>query len=268
MTQAVAQAEAQRAAERVEAADIVAAQTPEQAEIAARLVQAPLEEPTTMGIIGQLGYVGQPIGLATALLQRGLWNPKGMVIDVTAKNVNKYRECACQGQEVNNCCRSRDMVYVMSQQPDFLKQRSALQELVYGRGHLVIMSVKCTPEMAGNGIEYCWGVSKLYFRRHINDRNFQNHANNVNKAMSTKQTTDRNGKEIAAPLSLERVHKFSRRVRTYRNLYREHGNNLTEIAKKQGVTGYALIEKMCKKASTHRNIVEQEINFLNDVLFA
>ena len=188
--QAVTQAEAQAAAERVEAADIVAAQTPEQAEIAARLVQAPLEEPTTMGIIGQLGYVGQPIGLATALLQRGLWNPKGMVIDVTAKNVNKYRECACQGQEVNNCCRSRDMVYVMSQQPDFLKQRSALQELVYRRG------------------------------------------------------------------------------RTYRNLYHEHGNNLTEITEKHGMTGYGLIEKMCKKASTHRNIVEQEINFLNDVLFA
>ena len=52
--QAVAQAEANAAAERVEAADIVAAQTPEQAEIAARLVQAPLKEPTTTDIIGHL----------------------------------------------------------------------------------------------------------------------------------------------------------------------------------------------------------------------
>ena len=86
--------------------------------------------------------------------------------------------------------------------------------------------------------------------------------------MSTKQTTNRDGKEIATPLSLEHVCKFSHCVRTYRNLYRKHGNNLTKIAKKQGVTGYALIEKMCKKASMHRNIVEQEINFLNDVLFA
>jgi hypothetical protein len=36
----------------------------------------------------------------------------------------------------------------------------------------LVMSLKCTPEMVGNGIEYCWGVSKLYFRRHFNDRNF------------------------------------------------------------------------------------------------
>jgi len=117
------------------------------------------------------GYVGKPIGLATALFQRKLWNPEGMIMRVTSKNVKQWRTCQCDDTEVRACCKMREMVHVMSMQPDFMNQRSALEELIYSRGHLVIMSVKCHPEIAGNGIEYAWGLAKLQFRRRFNDRN-------------------------------------------------------------------------------------------------
>ena len=44
------------------------------------------------------------------------------------------------------------------------------KELVESCGHVLRMGVKGHPEMAGKGIEYCWGKSKQKFRRDVNDR--------------------------------------------------------------------------------------------------
>jgi len=161
-------------------------------------------------------YDSKPIGLATALFQRGLWHPDGMVLRLTSKNVQHYRTCACEGDTINPCCRAREMVHVMAIQPDFSAQQSALEELVHAQGHRVIFSVKCHPEMAGNGIEYAWGISKLQFRRRFNDLSTQRQAENVSKALSTKSVVDKDGVLRSAPLCLDRVRKYSCRARTDR----------------------------------------------------
>ena len=82
--------------------------------------------------------------MATAILQRGLWDSSvlGMVIYVKPKIVIKYWSCRCTGTVVPKCFRIMDIGNIMITQPDFLEHHSALQELVYGRAKLVDMLVK------------------------------------------------------------------------------------------------------------------------------
>ncbi|KAJ1387814.1 hypothetical protein B484DRAFT_459831 [Ochromonadaceae sp. CCMP2298] len=55
---------------------------------------------------------------------------------------------------------------VLSRCPDFASEVSALQELLESRGHILIVCVKCHPELAGCGIEYsCWNAWNALWRR-------------------------------------------------------------------------------------------------------
>lgn len=49
--------------------------------------------------------------------------------------------------------------------PDFRDQPSMLQIEVEKRGHILVMSPKSHPEVAGVGIEYSWGMSKKDYRK-------------------------------------------------------------------------------------------------------
>ena len=48
---------------------------------------------------------------------------------------------------------------------DFKNEVGALEQIVIERGHLLIMSPKGHPELAGVGIEYGWGHAKYLFRK-------------------------------------------------------------------------------------------------------
>ena len=58
---------------------------------------------------------------------------------------------------------------VLQALPDFKNERTALQHVVESRGHILLLSPKFHPEVAGVGIEYSWGFSKQKFRRVHND---------------------------------------------------------------------------------------------------
>jgi hypothetical protein len=105
------------------------------------------------------------------------------------------------------------------------------------------MSPKCHPELAGLGIEYSWGKSKLEFRRRINDQVPAHLHYNIERSL---------GLEV---LPLERVRKFARRTRDYRHVY-------AAPPSEAGEDGHELIEKMRKERKAHRNIVDLELSFL------
>ena len=78
------------------------------------------------------------------------------------------------------------------------------------------MSPKYHPEIAGLGIEYCWGKSKLCFRREVNDCKSANLYRNV--LMATGDTRFRlhgkpGGPWRDAPLPVARIRRFARRTR-------------------------------------------------------
>ncbi|CAM9391459.1 unnamed protein product, partial [Sphacelaria rigidula] len=49
---------------------------------------------------------------------------------------------------------------VLANLPDFKHEETALQHTVESRGHILLMSPKYHPGVAGVGIEYSWGISK------------------------------------------------------------------------------------------------------------
>jgi hypothetical protein len=53
---------------------------------------------------------------------------------------------------------SLSLKHILSQQLDFKNELSALQHLAKRLGTKVICSSKFHAEIAGEGIEYCWGI--------------------------------------------------------------------------------------------------------------
>jgi hypothetical protein len=163
------------------------------------------------------GYVGKPKGMAQVLLERGLYTP-GMTKDQAKAALSK---CG-----------------------DFKNEMSALETFLVDRGHLLLISPKCHPELAGCGIEYMFGKIKWTFRRHTNDTVAANLSNNVYQA-------------ITMVSNVERCWRFQRTTRTYRRMYFDlHQNNYV------GADSYEGLEEMVKKYTTHRNIGEICHNYI------
>ena len=53
----------------------------------------------------------------------------------------------------------------MMLQSDFMNEITLLQHHGIKMGVIIDRSPKCHPELAGKGIEYDWGLSKLHYRR-------------------------------------------------------------------------------------------------------
>jgi hypothetical protein len=135
---------------------------------------------------------------------------------------------------------------------DFATETTALQELLESRGHILVPCVKCHPELAGCGIEYSWGKSKMEFRKKNNGTG--NKRSNLQERVARSLDT-------ASVLPLEKVWKFERRTRDYRNVYIKLSERSVDA---EDVT-HQFIEKMVKNHKTHRNIVEIDREFLQNI---
>ena len=81
------------------------------------------------------GFVGSAKGGKQMLWERGQWRP-GLTLACVRK--------------------------ILKEMPDFKLETSELCNLWRGRGHGFELGVKCHPEMAGCGIEYCWGKVRVF----------------------------------------------------------------------------------------------------------
>ena len=95
------------------------------------------------------------------------------------------------------------------------------------------------------GIECSWDMSKIKFRREINDEVPKNLHDNIVKSIWPRNI-----------LTTERVRRFARRAREYCRSYRvldEMGN----------IDDKEIVEKMRRKQKAHRNIIDMEPGFLH-----
>ena len=161
------------------------------------------------------GYIGKPKGLKQVLWERGLWED-GLDVD-----------------------RARPK---LAASEDFVNEKSILEEMVHSTGDLLLMSPKGHPELAGKGVEYCWGYSKMYFRKH-NDCQYKNLRANTVKATSQDM------------LPIDRVRRFARKAREYRNAYLFSTNHVD-------------VEKFRKKQKAHRCTMWDDYGFLSRELAA
>ena len=103
------------------------------------------------------------------------------------------------------CC-----IKLLKEMPDFQLETSELGNLWLDRGHGYEVGVKCHPEMAGCGVEYCWGKAKYEFRNFINTKTTKKDKQtaNVLTALGDSPYEVRYTKKPrAAPLPLFRVRR-------------------------------------------------------------
>lgn len=140
----------------------------------------------------------------------------------------------------------------LSSCPDFKFERTALQNVVEKRGHILLPSVVCTPETAGGGIEYSWGKLKFEQRRR-NDL-----AVKLESGVKFVERVRVLCKDQSI-LPLERIWKFERRARDYIRLYLSAGQRDGRTTLTHGE-----IERMRSKQKTHRNIMEMDREFVRN----
>jgi hypothetical protein len=139
---------------------------------------------------------------------------------------------------------------VLSACPDFHYERTALQNVIESRGHILLPSVVCTPETADGGIEYAWG--KLKFEQ----RSQSDAAVKLEAGVKFIERVKLLCTDLVV-LPLHRVWKFQRRARDYIRLY-------LEVGQRQGRTALTFkeIETMRTMQKTHRNIMEVDRKFV------
>ena len=167
-------------------------------------------------------HVGQLKGLRQILWERGLWQPDEKL--TLEEGRARLKLCA-----------------------DFANEPTALQHLLAERGHLLVMTPKAHPELAGKGIEYSWGKAKRDFRQ-LNDCVAAHLRANVEEAFKS--------------LDLPRVFRFARRTREWGRAYaRQHGLCGYEDGDARLEEGFASVDKFIKECKTHRCILDQEWAF-------
>ena len=142
------------------------------------------------------GWVNQPKGMLQILYERGFIDPN---IDI-----RKYTE---KGLKLDDGSLDASMSYktMTANLPDFIGEQSQLEYIASILGARILSSPKYHPELAGEGIEYCWGVSKGWYRK-------QKLEDKQNKSLFTKLVASSMSDDV---LGIHIVRKCARRMRSY-----------------------------------------------------
>ena len=133
----------------------------------------------------------------------------------------------------------KSMEGVLRSLPEFQRPvKSVLQLLIEGAGHLLILSPKYHAELAGVGIEYCFGRVKWWFRN--------------KNTMSTQSLKEKSrmsfGPDVVA---IDHARKFAWRARDYVRAYM------------WGATGLE-VEIKIKLYKTHRSALDTDFKFVSE----
>ncbi|KAI2509704.1 hypothetical protein MHU86_4686 [Fragilaria crotonensis] len=193
------------------------------------------------------GWQGQAKGLLQVLWERG-WIDEG--------NLEKYTmdPATDADGEVLEGAEEWSLRVLMASCLDFAEEVTALQHVGNELGVSVIISPKFHAELAGEGIEYSWGVTKgIYRRKPLNSKR----SKEAFKAL-VMECTSRN------VLRTETVRKLSRRARAYicayYLLYESKKNNNHDDAP---ILTLPLIERIVMAFKTHRAALDFDAGFVN-----
>ena len=148
-------------------------------------------------------------------------------------------EAVNESLEESSAVHPESMEGVLSRLPGFLPViKSVLQSAIEARGHILMLSPKYHAELAGCGIEYCFGRTKWWYRN-----------NNSRSAESLRANSLRSfDPEV---LTIDHVRKFARRARDYMRAYRWGARGLD-------------VETAIKKYKTHRSMLDIDFKFVSE----
>ena len=129
---------------------------------------------------------------------------------------------------------------VLANFQDFRQEIGAMQDLIQSYGNIFLFSSKGHPEIAGAGIEFDWRVSKKCFRRHTNHI-AKNCENDIIWSLNK--------------IPLQVAKNTARKARSYMHAYKNDSGG-----------SQMLIEKFVKIHKCHRNILDQDHAFLEQMV--
>ena len=158
------------------------------------------------------------------------------------------------GKQVREEYRHFILRTLMSNCADFKEEKSAMEVLLEDLTNKsannqtigLLVSPKYHCELAGEGVEYCWGLSK----RFIHNKGLE--------AKNTKKKFEIVVREAIEYVRKDHVEKFAAKCRRYMMAYKNIENG------SMGLT-YEWVERFVKKTKTHRNILDQERGFIEEV---
>jgi hypothetical protein len=157
-----------------------------------------------------------------------------------------------EDEEVLEGAESMSLKRLMASCLDFAEERTALQHVGEELGAAVIITPKFHAELAGEGVEYSWGISKGVYRR----KPLQSKKGKESFKRLVDECTSR---EI---LATKTVRKLSRRARAYICAYyslyesKRNGEDMPALT-------LPLIKRLVKSFKTHRAAIDFDAGFLN-----
>jgi len=197
--------------------------------------------PTTRTVpnVEKTGWLGKAKGALQILYERG-W--------INKEKLDQYSQKG-KKDELGNYIKETSLDYLMEQLEDFANERTMLQMIGEDLGCIIDRTPKCTPEIAGEGVEYDWAMAKMYYRK-------QPLSSKGSKTAFEKLVKECMGKKV---LSLERTRKFSRRARQYMTCYymlEKNGESTTPLD----------IKKFKKKRKSHTDILKEDTGYISECL--
>jgi hypothetical protein len=210
------------------------------------------------------GYVGTPKGAAHIAFERGFFDSSmklrngKKVSMIGAKLVEDTAAAAAPAQVITDHRKKRkekvkrdattSVLSMLKKCEDFASERPQIVHVVELKlGAFIRLTPKCHPEIAGRGIEYAWGYSKLRYRRDINDGVASHIKENVKKALSRELIT------------VNRIRKFARKARDYKLTYAY----LSAMAKSDDASAAKeRIEHITKLFKQHRSALDADYAFI------
>ena len=102
------------------------------------------------------GWMLKPKGMMQILYERGFIDPSYAIKDYVEKGLK------CKNGLLD---KTKGYKLLIANLPDFINEKSMLEYYGEKLGVTVDSSPKYHPEISGEGIEYCWGMSKVWYRK-------------------------------------------------------------------------------------------------------
>jgi hypothetical protein len=191
------------------------------------------------------GWEGHPKGLLQVLCERG-WIDEGQLEKYTMEPAMDDNGAVLEGAE------DWSLKCLMASCLDFAEEMTALQHVGSELGVSVIITPKFHAELAGEGIEYSWGVTKgVYQRKPLHSKRSKESFKGL-----VQQCTSRD------IIPTKTVRKLSRRARAYICAY----YSLYESKRNRDDTStltLPLIECVAKEFKTHWAVIQFDAGFIN-----
>lgn len=197
----------------------------------------------------QSGWVGKAKGMLQVLYERGWIDESKLHLYSEKGRTNQLDEDGKVREEFKPFV----LRTLLSNCRDFKEEKSAMEVLMDKLSSKGTPSVELltTPkyhcELAGEGIEYSWGMGKYYYR---------------NLPLETKNSKSKFIESVrlsVTHISIENVIRFAGKSRRYMLAYHEYDNR--DLDDPKALT-YKEIERFVKKSKCHKNVSDQDTAYL------